>query len=676
MKKQDYEKLDDTEIVKLVDDNVRTSTGYSSSELSKEREKVLKYYNAELPKPQHEGNSKYVAQDVYNAVQSMQAALLETFAAGNRIVKFAPQNSDDVEKAAIATTYADYVIHRSNDAFGIFSSVILDGLLARAGVAKVFWQQSEEIEEQEFDDLTEAELDMVLAEANIELTSSSMDEAGLMSGTIGITHDTSQVVIEAVAPEEFIIEANAKSMMDAKFCAHQTRKTISELRDMGFTEDQIADIGDHEDVTRDTDPEVLARHENITTARGFDGKAYQDQVRDVMVTEAYMMVDIEGTGTATLHKIIKAGNALLDAEEVDRKPFIAFVPLPIPHAFYGSNFADKLCATQNARTVLTRSILDHAVIANNPRYMVTKGALTNPREMITNRIGGLVNVTRPDAVTPMPQAPLNPFVFQTLNQLQEDMEENTGVSSLSTGMNKDAVSKQNSAALVEQLTTMSQQRQKIIARNFASQFIKPLYQEVYTLIVENEDRQKIVEIAGSYVEIDPRSWKEKRDTVVELSLGYGEADKEAAKMLSLHQLFSQDPSIGPMYGLENRHAMLKKVMEQQGILNVDEYLTPPQMIPPPQPDPMQEMQTQMAAKQLELQERQTAVAEMRAQADLMQAQAKMQLDAEKAAASHALQSDNMDLKEQQFNHKQRIDEAELAVLQRTEDVRGIASPTG
>jgi hypothetical protein len=36
----------------------------------------------------------------------------------------------------------------------------------------------------------------------------------------------------------------------------------------------------------------------------------------------------------------------------------------------------------------------------------------------------------------------------------------------------------------------------------------------------------------------------------------------------------------------------------------------------------------------------------------------------------------MDLKEAQFEHKQRIDEAELAVLQRTDDVRGIASPTG
>ena len=63
------------------------------------------------------------------------------------------------------------------------------------------------------------------------------------------------------------------------------------------------------------------------------------------------------------------------------------------------------------------------------------------------------------------------------------------------------------------------------------------------------------------------------------------------------------------------------------------------------------MQAQMAAKQLELQERQTGVAEMRAQTDAAVAQAKINLDAEKAAASHALQSDNQDLREQQLAHK-------------------------
>ena len=127
----EYKKLDDDEIVKLVDDNVRTSTGYTASDLSKEREKVLDYYNGNLPKPAHDGNSKYVSQDVYNAVQSMQAALLETFAAGNRIVKFAPQGQEDVELAAISTAYADFQIFRANDGYAVFSSVISDALLAR-----------------------------------------------------------------------------------------------------------------------------------------------------------------------------------------------------------------------------------------------------------------------------------------------------------------------------------------------------------------------------------------------------------------------------------------------------------------------------------------------------------------------------------------------------------------
>ena len=98
---KEYTRLDDEDIVALVDQNVRSSVGYYSSDLSREREKVLNYYNAKLPKPHHEGNSKYISQDVYSAVQSMQAALLETFAAGNRIVRFAPQNQDDVQTAAV-----------------------------------------------------------------------------------------------------------------------------------------------------------------------------------------------------------------------------------------------------------------------------------------------------------------------------------------------------------------------------------------------------------------------------------------------------------------------------------------------------------------------------------------------------------------------------------------------
>jgi hypothetical protein len=243
-------------------------------------------------------------------------------------------------------------------------------------------------------------------------------------------------------------------------------------------------------------------------------------------------------------------------------------------------------------------------------------------------------------------------------------------------MNKDAISKQNSAAMVEQLATMSQQRAKIISRNFAMQFLKPLYHEAYRLVVENEQYEKVVDIAGGFVEIDPRSWKEKRDVMVEMKLGYGEQEREAQKYLALHTLMSQDPSLQPLYGMENKYNMMKQILEQQGILNVNEYLTSPEQLPPPQPDQAAQMQAQMAQKQIELQERQTVVAEQKVATQAQQAASKMELDAAKAQSQFAMQSDQQDLREAEFEHKKFVDEGELELLKTTEDRRGIVSPTG
>lgn len=674
-KRKDYKKLSDTNIVTLVDENVGLSVGYADSELSTERANVVDYYNGTLPKPIHDGNSKYVSLDLYDAVESLKAALLETFSSGNKTVKFAPQNADDVAKAKVCTEYTDYVVHRQNDMYKVMSTVIHDGLIARAGIAKVFWEESTHFDYEDFEDITEGELDMLLAQDDVELVESTADDLGLISGTISIESDTSQVAIENIAPEEFLIETQAKSLDSVNFCAHRTKKTISELRDEGYSEKLLANIGEHSDVDMETDPEVLSRFDNVGN-RSFNSSGYQDQVRNVMVYEAYIMLDVEGTGVAELYKVIKAGNVLLSKEKASRKPFIAFVPLPIPHAFYGNNYAAKVIPTQNARTVLTRSILDHAMITNNPRYTVLKGGLTNPRELIDNRVGGIVNTTRPDAISPMLQAPLNPFTFQTIQMLDEDKEDTTGVSKISQGLNKDAISKQNSAAMVEQLATMSQQRQKIIARNFANQFVKPLFQEVYQLVCENESQERIVELSGEYVACDPRKWREKRDVITELQLGYGEQDREAQKYLALHNVLSADPNLSKMYQPQNQYELIARTMDMTGIKDVSAFLTNPQELPPEQPDPAQELQMQMMQKQLEIQERQTAVAEMKAQVDAEISKMKLQLEKAKADNQHAIQSDNMDLKEEQLRHKKAIDAAEMVLAQRAEEITAIASPNG
>ena len=552
----DYSKLEDREIVAIVENNLRLSIGYYDSELSKERQRVMDYYMAKLPRPAHDGNSRYVSQDVYDAVESMKAALLETFSTGNRTMRFAPQNADDVELADICTQYTDYVMHRQNSLFDVLQSVVMNGLIARAGVAKVYWEQSQASSLEAIENLTEEQLDGILAADGVEIEEVEQDERGLYSGDLRVYRDTSQVRIEAIAPEEFLIEPQARSLEDVNFCAHRSRHSLSDLIEMGYDANLIDRIASDSDNDLDTNPEIISRFQETGADRSPRANEYQKQTRQVTVTEAYIQLDPDGTGVTDLYRVVTAGGVMLDKEIVPRLPFVAFVPLPVPHSFFGGNFAEKLVAIQNARTVLTRSILDHAMVTNNPRYTVVKGGLTNPRELIDNRVGGIVNVTRPDAISPMQQATLNPFIFKTIQMLDEDKEDTSGVSRLSQGLNKDALSKQNSAAMVEQLATMSQQRQKVIARNLANGFLKPLFRLVYQICVENETAEKIVDLAGRYVAVTPSQWDDKRDVMVEFHLGYGEQDQLIQKHLSFHAMLSQDPTLGAMYGPQQKYKMM------------------------------------------------------------------------------------------------------------------------
>jgi hypothetical protein len=616
-----FKPITEDELASVVDRQIRQSVGFYDSKLSREREEVLDYYNGVKPKPLHAGNSKYVSLDVFDSVESMKAVLLETFSAGSRIVSFEPQAPDDVPLAQAATEYCDYVVFRQNDGYKVFSEVIQDGLMARAGVAKIYWDECIEEVQETFSNLTMEEAEILLAAPDVEDVEVELnEETGLYDGELTRTVNKSQVKIDVVPPEEFLITPQSKSIEEAPFIAHRTKKTFADLIREGYDRKLVEKIGAEDADELTMDPEVLARFEQVGADRlNMDGDV-QEQTKYVILYECYLNLDMDGSGETKLYKIVKVGNVVLDKEEVDRKPFIAFVPLPVPHSFYGSNFAARVIPTQNARTVLVRGILDHTVVTNNPRYQVVKGALTNPKELIENRIGGLVNVTRPDGISPLMQPSLNPFVFQTIQLLDEDKEEATGVSRLSQGLNKDAVSKQNSQALVENLVSLSMQREKIVARNFANQFVKPLYLEIYRLAVANEQGEKVIKIAGTFQRMLPSEWNDRSDATVELKLGYGEQERESQKYLAMHQLLSADPSLAPMYGMDKKFNMLKTVFEKGGVKNVIDFLTPPEQIPPPQPDPM-------LMKQVELEERKVATLEKQADTTATKVQVNAELEA-------------------------------------------------
>jgi hypothetical protein len=674
--------LRDEDIAALVKSRLDLTSGLRDNTLERERAETQRFYDGESPKPLHKGNSKYVSQDVFDAVESMKAQILETFSAHKRGAYFKPENADDVEAARIASEWSQYVFHRMNDGFHIIRDAVHNGLMFRNGVAKVWYEQECEEEEHEIEGLPTEAIEQLYANEKVRELDVELDEAtGLYSGTVRVKRKNDKINIEIIPNEDFGISERAVSIESADITWQRCLKSKSELRDMGIEEAKLA-LLTAADETSYYDEELRdARHED--TGEGYStstdlSDSMQEATRKYTIYECYTQIDINNDGRAKLCKLFYSGGHILDKEEVERTPFIDWAPLPVPHRFWGSSYAKRVFPTQNARTLLTRSIIDHAMITNNPRYTVLNGGLANPRELMENRIGGIVNIKRQDAIAPLIQASLNPFVFQTVAMLDDDKEETTGISRLSQGLNKDALSSQNSAGMVENLINVSQVRQKVIARNFAQMFLRKMFLRIYELTLENFSGEQVFEVANNWVEVNPTTWKARKDASVEFNLGYGEKDKEVQKYMALDQFLTSDPELKSLYPMNKRYETVRRMAQATEIEDIDTYIENPRNVKPRGPNPETEMQKQVMAKQIELRERELDLKEREHAFREQSWQAELALKRATAEADHALRADKHDLEQEKADNSYAIAREEMALGLQTpeENLRFVVSPNG
>jgi hypothetical protein len=666
--------LGDEEIVTRVLAKSKNCVGWYDSKLSKERERVLNYYNGLLPARQHPGSSSYVSTDVYDAVEMMKAQLLETFSGGDEIAQFDPDQDMSADDCKTATEYASYVIFRQNDGQGVFNDVIHDGLTNRVGVCKVGWEEKYTYSDEKFEGLPHDDAFAAASQDDVSEFDATEDPAtGLYSGTLTRKTDCSYVSIDAVPPEEFGIEPRAVSLERSPYSHHRTLKTKAELLEMGYDPKVVEAINWDDAKGIDMSPEAQARHDPVESSVS-DNDPIQSQLQQVLLYESYVRMQIDSSKGVRLYKVCHAGGKLLDKQEVDKVPFIAYVPLPVPHVFYGNNFAARVIPVQNARTVLTRRARPHDD-HHQPALGCGERRALNPKEMLENRLGGLVNVRRPDSVTALSYPNLNPFVFEDLGMLKEDKEQSTGISALSAGLNKDAISKQNSQGLVDNLVSLSGQRQKIAARNFARFFTK-LMLEVIRLVILHEKQDKVVEVAGNHLTISPQNWKERKTCTVSMHLGYGEKDKAVAKHTQAYQMLAQDPQLSPMFTVQNRYELVRDTMKLAGLTGAPRYITSPDKVQPPQPD-------QMKVKELEIKDKQANAAMAKVQVDAMKHQQSAQEHVaklsheEKKMLIDALQNDReQHRKDVEVSSRVNIAEREMHLAETApkDDMRTVVSP--
>ncbi len=627
------------ELIARVDGEITDALGYGDT-ISEQRNKAMDYYYGLPFGNEVEGRSHYVDRTVQDTIEWIKPSLMRIFASGDELVQFVPKKTEDVAMAEQATDYVNYVVRQDNDGWSMMYSWFTDALIQKNGIVKVWWNEYEEVEREEYRNLTDVELEAILQDPNVEIAEHTDYEDGTHDVAVLDTKRDGRIVIDNVPPSEFLINREAKTIEDARFTCHRVRKTLSELREMYPDEDL-----DNEDISGGTidsgawNAGNQARHAYDNSGYEFPwgDSSQEESLVEYWLHESFLRTDWDGDGIAELRKVCSVGDKILSNEPADRVPFISITPVKIPHKFFGMSIADLVMDLQRIKSTLMRNLLDNAYNQNFGRYAVLEGQ-ANLDDLLTARPGGIVRVKSPNAVTPLATPALEPYTFQMLEYIDSVREARAGVSKHSQGMNDKALTSHTTATAVNAVMNAAQSRIELVARQFAETGVKELMKSVYELLVKNQDRERVIRLRNEWIPVDPREWDSSMDSIVSVALGNGNKDQQVAQLQQILQMATNYKNQGdPMVSGENIYNLSASLLKAMGMQNVDDYLTPPQMQqPPPPPEPDHKLQAEVQKLQAEAQ---------RAMADTQMDQAKFQLDT------------------QEFEHKRNLDAAELELKQ-------------
>jgi len=617
--------LTELEVGSIVSSEIKASLGYIGSDITEQRQKSLEYYFGEPFGNEQEGRSQVVSTDVSDVIESILPTLLRTFAASDEIVKCEPVTAEDEEVAKQASDYLNYIFNKDNDGFITLYTLFKDALIQKNGVAKIYWDNSTKRERESYERLSEDEYTMLLDEDGVEVKEHTEydDESAvkerdkvleevaqlgqavdpmmldqLENAPIPMLHDVvierietfGKVKIEAIPPEEFLIERRAKSIQDANFVAHRTTVTRTQLIEAGFDHDKVYSLPS--DTQDKYNEEKITRFRNLDY--DYDSNAGEASTDEISIFECYIRIDEEGDGIAKLRKVTLAGTegyTVLDNELCDSIPFVSVTPIIVPHRFYGRSVSEMTEDLQLIKSTVMRQLLDNMYLTNNNRVAVMDGQV-NLDDLLTNRPGGVVRTkgSPGQVMMPMQTQTINSQAFPMLEYLDTVREQRTGITRYSQGMDADSLNK--TATGVNTILSQAQMRVELIARIFAETGVKDMFLKMFELIVKHQDKERIVKIRNNFVPFRPMEWRNRCNISISVGLGTGSRDQQLSILNNILQtqlkgLELQGSPAGPMVNLRNIYNTLSKIVENAGLKNPNAFFTDPdvgmQNMPPPQP---------------------------------------------------------------------------------------------
>jgi len=351
---------------------------------------------------------------------------------------------------------------------------------------------------------------------------------------------------------------------------------------------------------------------------------------------------VDGTGVPILHKFLLGGTKyeLLDFEPCDELPFAKFEVDPEPHSFYGRSLAEIVMDDQDAATSILRGILDNVAMTNNPRIGIVDGQVSID-DVLNNEIGAIVRMRQAGAVQDLAVPFTAGQTLGALSYMDTLVEQKTGVTQ-NVALNPDAMQSTTKAAVTATVEAAAGQIE-VMVRNLADG-MRDLFGIMLRLMHKNVDEEQMMRLNGQFVPVDPRVWDTSMDCQINVGLGTGrEEERQAALAQALQMQTMVYQNYGPMNGLvslTNIRNTLADSLALSGVRNADRYFAP---ITPEIEQQMLQMQQQAQAQQGQQDPNAAFIQaeQVKAQAKMASDMAKLQLDAQKAAAEDDLKRDQM-----------------------------------
>jgi hypothetical protein len=141
--------------------------------------------------------------------------------------------------------------------------------------------------------------------------------------------------------------------------------------------------------------------------------------------------------------------------------------------------------------------------------------------------------------------------------------------------------------------------------------MKDLFRMIQKLLSQYQDKAMTIKLRGSWVDVDPRAWRNQYDTIVNVGLGTGDKTLIVQHLMALGNVQAQGMQIG-IATPQNIYNAAVKLSQALGFKNSELFFTDPSKQPPkPQQPPieLQKIQAQSQADaQLEQQRQQFEIA--------------------------------------------------------------------